>query len=1077
MKAPEKKSFWALMVAQFFSAFNDNVLKTLVTLLIVEWIATERLRNSLVDLSGVVFVAPFLLFSMIAGRISDRMSKSRVVVGVKIWELLVVAVAIYSLTIQSIVWMMIALFLLSMQAAFFSPAKYGILPELMGEAELSDGNGLLNMWTFVAILVGTASASFLAAHLNWARFVLGAASVTGLIASLFMESLPAAKPDEPIAWNPARWMGIIGCLFFLGWLQTFAHVARTERFWAGIVAGIALLGLAVRENAPDLFENWRIIRQDRTLKLSVIAVNYFWLVGAIFQLNIFLYAKVMMNASLLVTGILVCAATVGIGLGSFLAGRLSEGKVELGLVPMGALGMSVFAIDLMFAHRFLPRALIDSFMMGISGGFYEVPLNALVQWRSPPGERGRVLATQNFLSFLAILAASGVLLILGSALRLNPAQVFFTLGILSLIGIFTVYYFLPDALWRLVLYVLTNTVYRLRIVGGENVPMKGPALLVANHLSLADGFLVGGALPRLVQFLIWRPYDEAPGLRWLAKALKCIPISEKDPPEEILRSLLAARKVLEDGGLVCLFAEGQVSRTGNLLEFKRGFEVIVKGMEVPVIPVNLDRVWGSLFSFEHGKVVFKRPRRIPYPVTVTFGVPLKPPVQAAQGRQAVVDLGNDAFAHRLGDARPLPAEFLRRAKRYPGRLAVADSSGQKLSYGRLAALSVVLARHLDKILTVDECVGILLPASVGGVLANLAVSLGGRIPVNLNYIAGPQTVQQAVQKAGVSRMITSRKLLEKTGLPATSAMIFLEDVLALLPPWEVGWERVLFSILPSGWVLKRSAARAPKSVAETATIMFSSGSTGIPKGVMLSHTNILANVLSLSQVFDVGPQDRMLGVLPFFDPFGYTGTVWFPLLCGFGAVYHSNPLEAKGVGELAEKYSATMLLATPTFLLAYTRQCTPEQFRRLRYVIVGAERLRDAIAKSFEEKFGKVPLEGYGCTELSPVATVNVPDISMGEVSQVGRKSGKIGHPIPGVSVRIVDPETFQPLPQGAQGLMLVKGPNVMKGYLDEPEKTTEALRDGWYITGDIARVDNDGFLQIVDRLTRFSKIGAAKST
>jgi acyl-[acyl-carrier-protein]-phospholipid O-acyltransferase/long-chain-fatty-acid--[acyl-carrier-protein] ligase len=213
-------------------------------------------------------------------------------------------------------------------------------------------------------------------------------------------------------------------------------------------------------------------------------------------------------------------------------------------------------------------------------------------------------------------------------------------------------------------------------------------------------------------------------------------------------------------------------------------------------------------------------------------------------------------------------------------------------------------------------------------------------------------------------------------------------------------------------------------------------------------------------------------VLPFFHSFGFTATLWFPLISGFGALYHSNPLDAKTVGELAGKYRASLLVATPTFLMAYARKCTPEQFKRLRYVITGAERLRESIAQAFQEKFGKTPLEGYGCTELSPVATANVPNISMGEIQQVGRKAGMIGHPIPGVSVKIVDPDSFAPVPQGEKGLLLVKGPNVMQGYLEDPERTREVLRDGWYVTGDIARVDHDGFVQIVDRLSRFSKIG-----
>jgi len=1097
MNTPERKSFRALMVTQFFSAFNDNVLKTLVQLLIVEWVVSVHLRNALVDLSAAVFVAPFLLFSMIAGRLSDRIPKPKVIVGVQVWQVLVVSVATFSLLAKSIPAMMLSLFLLSMQAAFFSPPKYGVLPELMGENELSDANGLLNMATFVAILIGTIVGTFLSSYLKIACALLMGASLCALAASLFMNPLPSAKPDEPLPWNPARAALLIGSLLVIGWLQMMPHARHLGwTRWALAGAALLALGIAVLDNAPDLLENWKIIRQDRALKLGIIAVNYFWFVGAILQLCVFLYAREMMAGTPVPTApllrldhwmghtafiafMLLIMVAIGIGLGSYLAGVFSAGKVEVGLVPLGALGMSLFAIDLGWAYHSLARTMADMFMLGMSGGFYEVPLNSLVQWRSPPQERGRVLAMQNFLSFVAILGASVALWLLGSKLNLNPAQVLLTLGVLSLAGTAVVYSVLPDAVWRFVLYGLTHLIYRIRIVGGENVPSKGPALLVSNHLSLADGFLVGASVPRLVNFLIWRPYYEKKPWHYLFRTMKAIPISDSDSGKEILRSLMAARRALQEGRLVCLFAEGQISRTGNLLEFKRGFEVIVKDLDVPVIPVHLDRVWGSIFSFEHGKVIFKRPRQIPYPVTVTFGQPVPAPVRAAQVRQAVMDLGADAFALRLEKTSSLALEFLKKAKTRPRSLAVADSSGLKMSYGRLAAVSSALADHLEALTASGaggargECVGLLLPPSVGAAVANIALSLLGRVPVNLNYTAGSKVLDLALEKAHIRRILTSRRLLEKTGLPATSSMVYLEDLVARLSKGRVLWKRVLFSLLPTSAVLQTFGRRAARDNQSLATILFSSGSTGIPKGVMLTHANILANLQSLAQVFDVGRTDRMIGVLPFFHSFGLTATLWFPLISGFSAIYHVNPLDAKIVGELAGQYKATLLLATPTFLLAYTRKCTPEQFRRLRYVIVGAEHLRESIARAFEEKFGITPLEGYGCTELSPVATVNVPDVSMGEVHQLGHKAGMIGQPLPGVSIRIVNPDTGEPLAQGEKGLLLVKGANVMKGYLGDPEKTREVIREGgWYVTGDIAVVDPAGFVRIVDRQSRFSKIG-----
>jgi acyl-[acyl-carrier-protein]-phospholipid O-acyltransferase/long-chain-fatty-acid--[acyl-carrier-protein] ligase len=433
MKMPERRSFWALIVTQFFGAFNDNVLKTLVTLLVVAWVANLNHRNSLVSASGAVFVAPFLIFSMIAGRVSDRVGKPRVIVSTKFWEFLVIAAAIFSLLGGSIQWMMVTLFLLSMQATFFSPAKYGILPELMDESELPEANAFLNLSTFAAILLGTLTAGFLSDQLVWACVVMGAASLLGLGASFFIEKLPAAKPHEALGQRPAWLAAGMGFVMVSALLLELHH--RHWRGWeiaAMVVALVGILGCFLVANAPDLIANWKIVQSDRALTLGTIAVNYFWFMGAVLQLNIFLYAKDIMVVSDRMASLMVMAVAVGVGAGSYACAKFSRGKVELGLVRLGALGMSLFAIDLLWAYHSLPRAFFDFFMLGAAGGFYDIPLMALIQARSPAAERGRVMATINFFSFMAILLASGVLWFLSNILLQNPAEVFFTLGVVSL---------------------------------------------------------------------------------------------------------------------------------------------------------------------------------------------------------------------------------------------------------------------------------------------------------------------------------------------------------------------------------------------------------------------------------------------------------------------------------------------------------------------------------------------------------------------------------------------------------------------------------------------------------------------
>jgi acyl-[acyl-carrier-protein]-phospholipid O-acyltransferase/long-chain-fatty-acid--[acyl-carrier-protein] ligase len=302
--------------------------------------------------------------------------------------------------------------------------------------------------------------------------------------------------------------------------------------------------------------------------------------------------------------------------------------------------------------------------------------------------------------------------------------------------------------------------------------------------------------------------------------------------------------------------------------------------------------------------------------------------------------------------------------------------------------------------------------------------------------------------------------------------ILLEDV-AKEPKLSERLGAALAAILlPSGALMRFAGAQHVPSLDDLATIIFSSGSTGEPKGVMLTHYNVASNVEQLEQVFFLQPEDRIMGILPFFHSFGFTATLCLPVAVGTGVVFHPNPLDARVIGALINKYSVTMLLATPTFLNTYLRRCTPEEFGSLRFVMAGAEKLPERVAVAFEDHFGIRPLEGYGCTECSPVVTVNTIDFRAASFRQVGAKRGSIGHPLPGITVKILDPDTRQPVGIDQPGLLFVRGPNVMHGYLNRPEKTAEVLRDGWYNTGDIASIDEDGFLRVTDRLSRFSKIG-----
>jgi acyl-[acyl-carrier-protein]-phospholipid O-acyltransferase / long-chain-fatty-acid--[acyl-carrier-protein] ligase len=495
----------------------------------------------------------------------------------------------------------------------------------------------------------------------------------------------------------------------------------------------------------------------------------------------------------------------------------------------------------------------------------------------------------------------------------------------------------------------------------------------------------------------------------------------------------------------------------------------MKGVDAPIVPVNLDGVWGSIFSFERGRFLWKVPRSIPYPVTVSFGAPMPPTSTTFEVRRAVQNLQTEAYKHHKKRLHTLHRELVSTAHRHPLRFGIGDKRRPRMKWGGALLASILLARRLRKTWAGQEMVGILLPPSVPGALVNYAATLSGKIPVNLNYTASNETLASCAAQCKLETVITTKLLLEKIPLEVPGKAILLEEA-AASPTTGEKLTALLLWFLP-GWWLERVLGGQTRSIDDLATVIFSSGSTGEPKGVMLTHYNIASNIEQMGQTFMLDRTDCLLGVLPFFHSFGFTVTLWLPAVLGIGVAYHPSPLDLSAISEIVRDYGVTFLLATPTFLQAYVRRCSPEDFGSLQFVVVGAEKLPERLALAFEDRFGIRPLEGYGATECSPVVAVNTKDFRAPGFRQVGAKRGRIGHPLPGVSVRIVDADTREPVPAGTRGLLLVRGPNMMKGYLGKPEKTAEVLQDGWYVTGDIAAEDEDGFLTITDRLSRFSKI------
>jgi len=419
-------------------------------------------------------------------------------------------------------------------------------------------------------------------------------------------------------------------------------------------------------------------------------------------------------------------------------------------------------------------------------------------------------------------------------------------------------------------------------------------------------------------------------------------------------------------------------------------------------------------------------------------------------------------------------QFIRRCKSAGSRQKIADSSGKALNGTRLLAATVALRRALNRgVLDADDkMVGVLIPPSVGGTLANTALTLDHRVAVNLNYTLSPEVMNFCIKDCGIRKVLTSRAFMEKRPFePDEAELVFLEDLAEQVTVFDKLIGGLQAKLLPAGLVDKLHGLERIEWD-DLLTIIFTSGSTGDPKGVMLSNRNVGTNIQAVNEWFQITADDVLLGVLPFFHSFGYMGTLWLTMTLENSCVYHFNPLDSRTVGTLSDEHGVSIILATPTFLRSYMRRCTPEQMHRLDLVIVGAEKLPKDLAEQFQEKFGVEPTEGYGTTELSPVASMNVPDHRSPEGSPPGARLGTVGKVAPGSEIKVVDPDSRQDLGIDTEGLLVYRGPNVMMGYLNNEEATAEKIVDGWYDTGDMGVIDGEGFITITGRLSRFSKIG-----
>ncbi|MCA9202508.1 MAG: MFS transporter [Planctomycetales bacterium] len=1042
--------FVGLLVTQFLTAVNDNAFRWLIIGIGKQYVPDES-RIAFVLMAGTAcFVLPYILLAAPAGYLADRFSKRSVIVGCKIAEIIIMSLGAAAILFgspdrpQSLPLLFVVVALMGAQSALFAPAKLGCIPEMLREEKISSANGALGLVTVVAVVVGTAIGNLLSdatvpfGHHHWwlnAATLIGI-GIVGWIVSLPIRTPPAANPSRRFPWDAAR---------------------QTVRDMRALVATRAMLRVAL-------------------------GIAFFWSLGTLANLNIDQFA--MEGGATLQRQVipLLISLVVGVGLGSVCAGIWSGGRVELGILPLGAAVISVAAALLFtvqgtfvdpvstFTFRYGWACLL-LFTLGFGAGLFDIPLAAYMQHRSPAASRGAILAASNFLTFCGTLIVSVLFYGLRAGLGMSSGQIFLLCGVITIPVFVYIVWLIPQATIRFLVWLASRTIYRIRVYGREHLPEHGGALLTPNHVSWLDGVLLLLTSSRPIRMLVWAGNFQNPWLKRLGALFGAILIGDR--PKEIAAALKTAREALRNGELVCIFPEGAITRTGQLQAFKPGMMKVLQGTDAPVIPVYLDELWGSIFSFKGGKFFWKWPRRLPYPISIFFGPPVANPQDVHQVRQAVLQLGATAVQQRSRRLTPLPCSFIRRCKQRLRAAKVADSMGTVMTGGQLLIRTLVLRRLLRRHVLSDaeKFVGVLLPPSAGGVVCNMALAIDRRVAVNLNYTVSSGVMNACIQQAGIRHVLTSRKFMDKLNLELDAEVVYLEDF--------KDRPTLADKLLSAAAAYTVPASRLEKSLGlnkltsdDIATVIFTSGSTGQPKGVMLSYGNVASNVQAIDEVVHLRSDDVVLGVLPFFHSFGYTVTLWTVMSIDVEGAYHFNPLDGRQVADLCEKRKGTLLLATPTFLRTYLRRATPEQFQTLEVVVAGAEKLPRELSDAFEEKFGVRPVEGYGATELSPLVSVNVPPSRSAKTSDIDLKEGTVGRPVPGVSAKVTDLDTGETLGADQPGMLWITGPNVMKGYLGREDLTTEVVKDGWYMTGDIAKIDTDGFITITGRESRFSKIG-----
>ena len=1036
----KSRRFLPLFITQALGAFNDNGFKNALVILVTYRLASEQGLNGplFITIAAGLFILPFFLFSATAGQLADKYEKTYLIHRIKFAEILLMGLAILSFYLASFTLGLVVLFLLGAQSTFFGPLKYGILPQHLKDDELIGGNGLIETGTFLAILLGTLFGGILILLENglfWVSLSLMSLSILGFIASLY---IPKANAPAP--------------------------------------------GLAINPNF--IGESWSIMKrasEKRTVFLSILGISWFWFVGTIFLTQFPTLAKDHFFANEQVTNLFIATFTVGIMAGSLLCNKLLKGEITAKYVPLASIAITIFSLALVMLARSMtikepetlynfteflaltgaPFILLFLFFIAALGGIYAVPLFALVQHKSDPKALSRTIAGNNIINAGFMVTAS-----LMAAFMLQSGygvlSIFTVTATLNALVAIYICRLLPQDLIKSIGRALFRLLYRVEIKGMENYDQVGEkAVIVANHTSFLDAPLLGCFLKDTPLFGINTHIAEK---WWVKPAFALFDLYPIDPTNPMgLKGLI---KEVASGKKCVIFPEGRITLTGALMKIYEGPGMIAANAGAEILPIRIDGAQYSIFSRLKGKL-----RLSLFPkISITILAPQT--IEAnedSRGRQRREEIGrelHDVMTNMVFETSNTDRTLFESIIDAAGLNGMShpileDVERSPLSYKKLIIGSFVLGHEFAKFSRQGEAVGIFLPNTNGTVASFLALSATGRIPAMLNFTSGAKNLLSATTTAELKTIITSRRFIdlarlheEEMALNKIAKLIYLEDI-----KLQIGFLQKTLGLIKA-WCPKTMARRInPRTKPDdTAVILFTSGSEGTPKGVCLSHRNILANTYQISAKVDFTPSDLVFNALPLFHCFGLTDGTILPLVSGVKIFLYPSPLHYRIVPEAVYDTNATILFGTDTFLKGYAAKAHAYDFYALRYVFAGAEKLNAETRRTYMDNFGLRIFEGYGATETAPVISTN---------TAMEYKAGTVGRFLPGIEHKLA---TVPGIHEG--GRLFVKGPNVMKGYLLEgkPGKITPP-EDGWYDTGDIVEIDPDGFITIKGRAKRFAKI------